>query len=111
MAEGILQDFNNCWWLILIGLAVSMVVSFLWIVLMRFIAGIMVWLSVIAVVAMQAFGKLHTFIPNSIYKMINNPNKLLPPVVARGGGRGFGHVCTLCNQPTDGKGGKKLTIE
>jgi len=61
MAEGILQDFNNCWWLILIGLAVSMVVSFLWIVLMRFIAGIMVWLSVIAVVAMQAFGCWYCF--------------------------------------------------
>ena len=58
MVEGILQDFNNCWWHILIGLAVSMVVSFMWIVLMRFIAGIMVWMSIIAVLAMQAFGKL-----------------------------------------------------
>jgi len=61
MVEGILQDFNNSWWIILIGLAVSMIVSFLWIVLMRFIAGFMVWMSIIAVVAMQGLGCWYCF--------------------------------------------------
>ena len=80
MSEGILQDFNNCWWLILIGLVASMFVSFLWIVLMRFIAGIMVWLSIIAVVAMQAFGKLHIHFLISCQFSWND----------RGGGVGWG---------------------
>lgn len=57
MVERIFQDFNNSWWMILIGLVVAMVVSLLWILLMRFVAAFMVWLSILAVLAIQAVGK------------------------------------------------------
>ena len=56
MVERIFQDYANVWWVILIGLAISMVVSFLWILLMRFVAGVMVWISIVAVLALQSFG-------------------------------------------------------
>jgi len=56
VVERIFQDFNNSWWMILIGLVVAMVVSLLWILLMRFVAAFMVWLSILAVLAIQAVG-------------------------------------------------------
>jgi len=56
VVERIFQDYANVWWVILIGLAISMVVSFLWILLMRFVAGVMVWISIVAVLALQSFG-------------------------------------------------------
>lgn len=33
-----------------------MVISFVWIVLMRFVAGFMVWFSIVAVLALQGVG-------------------------------------------------------
>lgn len=56
MAERIFQDYANVWWVILICLAVTMVISFLWILLMRYVAGVMVWLSIVVILALQCFG-------------------------------------------------------
>lgn len=55
--DRIFQDYSETWWIILIGLAVSMIISLFWIVLMRFAAGFMVWLSILAILALQGFGK------------------------------------------------------
>jgi solute carrier family 44 (choline transporter-like protein), member 2/4/5 len=44
--------------MVLIGLAAAMLVSLVWILMMRFIAGFMVWLSILAVLALQAVGEL-----------------------------------------------------
>ena len=56
--DRIFQDYSETWWIILIGLAVSMIISLFWIVLMRFAAGFMVWLSILAILALQGVGKL-----------------------------------------------------
>ncbi|XP_046448873.1 choline transporter-like protein 2 isoform X1 [Daphnia pulex] len=59
--DRIFQDYSETWWIILIGLAVSMIISLFWIVLMRFAAGFMVWLSILAILALQGFGFWYCF--------------------------------------------------
>ncbi|BFZ05594.1 hypothetical protein BsWGS_08633 [Bradybaena similaris] len=49
--DKIIADVTASWWMILVGLVVAMVISLIWITLMRFIAGFMVWLTVLAFVA------------------------------------------------------------
>lgn len=58
LAERVFQDFAKCWPMVLIGLAAAMLVSLVWILMMRFIAGFMVWLSILAALALQAVGEL-----------------------------------------------------
>ncbi|KAG1658418.1 Choline transporter-like protein 4 [Nymphon striatum] len=45
--------------MILIALILAMVISFFWILLMRWIAGIMVWFSMIAMIALLSYGKYY----------------------------------------------------
>ncbi|GFS69730.1 choline transporter-like protein 4 [Nephila pilipes] len=52
----IFSDFKTSWYFLLGGLVFSMVISLIWIVLMRWLAGIMVWLSLILVLAFLVFG-------------------------------------------------------
>ncbi|XP_035221732.1 choline transporter-like protein 2 isoform X2 [Stegodyphus dumicola] len=51
----IFSDFKTSWHLIVIGLLISMVISLIWIILMRWIAAPMIWLSIILVLAFSAF--------------------------------------------------------
>jgi choline transporter-like protein 2/4/5 len=44
--ERVFNDISNSWWMILLALAAAAILSFLWIVLMRWFAGIMVWTSI-----------------------------------------------------------------
>ena len=57
MVEGIIHDLYSSGPVILIGLAISMIVSFLWILIMRFAAGVMVWISIIAIFVLQGAGE------------------------------------------------------
>lgn len=50
--EKILNDLVNSWWIILIGLIIASAVAFLWIILMRFVAAVMVWASLILSIAL-----------------------------------------------------------
>lgn len=59
--DRIFQDYSETWWIILIGLAISMLISLFWIVLMRFVAGPMVWLSIIGILALQGVGFWYCF--------------------------------------------------
>ncbi|KAI9562773.1 hypothetical protein GHT06_010227 [Daphnia sinensis] len=59
--DRIFQDYSETWWIILIGLAISMIISLFWIVLMRFAAGPMVWLSIIGILALQGVGFWYCF--------------------------------------------------
>ncbi|XP_012944944.1 choline transporter-like protein 4 [Aplysia californica] len=52
--EKIVADVVASWWMILIGLGISMLISLLWITLMRWIAGFMVWLTILAFVVIWA---------------------------------------------------------
>ncbi|KAG0443070.1 hypothetical protein HPB47_015320 [Ixodes persulcatus] len=55
------QDFKTAWPLMLIGLLAAMVVAFLWIVLMRWLATIMVWLSILCLIVLFSFGSYYSF--------------------------------------------------
>ena len=63
--ERIFNDLSDTWWMICVALATACLLSFLWIVLMRFVTGIMVWASLGLVVAL--FGGLFGL---SLYKYI-----------------------------------------
>lgn len=55
------QDFKTAWPLVLIGLLAAMIVAFLWIVLMRWLATVMVWLSIICLLVLFSFGSYYCF--------------------------------------------------
>uniref|UniRef100_A0A1A8F4F7 Choline transporter-like protein n=1 Tax=Nothobranchius korthausae TaxID=1143690 RepID=A0A1A8F4F7_9TELE len=52
----ILEDFSNSWILILLGLAVAMLVSVLYIILLRYIGGVIVCLSLCGVITAVGYG-------------------------------------------------------
>ncbi|KAM9762350.1 choline transporter-like protein 5-B isoform 2-T2 [Menidia menidia] len=52
----IFEDFANSWIWILIGLVTSMVVSLLFILLLRYIAGVIVWLIIFCVITAVGYG-------------------------------------------------------
>ncbi|XP_022248889.1 choline transporter-like protein 2 isoform X2 [Limulus polyphemus] len=56
VGERIFQDFSRVWWILILLLLASMVLSFIWILLMRLVAGVMVWLSIICVTGLLGFG-------------------------------------------------------
>ncbi|KAG8235205.1 hypothetical protein J437_LFUL015299 [Ladona fulva] len=56
VGEMILQDLFRVWPYILFGLFISMVVCLFFILIMRFLAGLMVWLSITGVIALLSFG-------------------------------------------------------
>lgn len=50
----ILSDLQKTWWIILLFLLLAVIISFVWLVLMRWIAGILVWITLVAVVGLMA---------------------------------------------------------
>ncbi|CAG5126557.1 unnamed protein product, partial [Candidula unifasciata] len=50
--DKVVADVMTSWWMILVGFAVSMVISLIWITLMRWLAGFMVWLTIFAFTAL-----------------------------------------------------------
>ncbi|RUS83397.1 hypothetical protein EGW08_008818 [Elysia chlorotica] len=53
--EKIVADVVASWWMILVGLGVAMVISMIWITLMRWIAGLMVWITLLAFISVWGF--------------------------------------------------------
>ncbi|XP_030852868.1 choline transporter-like protein 2 isoform X2 [Strongylocentrotus purpuratus] len=54
--EVVYEDFVNSWHIILIGLGIGMVLSMIWCFIMRWIAGVMVWGSILCLHAVLAAG-------------------------------------------------------
>lgn len=59
--ELVFKDFINSWWLILACLGAAAVFCFIWIILLRFIAGVIVWLTLILFLGCWAFGTYYSF--------------------------------------------------
>uniref|UniRef100_A0A8C6UIR5 Choline transporter-like protein n=1 Tax=Neogobius melanostomus TaxID=47308 RepID=A0A8C6UIR5_9GOBI len=53
----IFEDYANTWHWILIGLVITMVLSLLFILLLRYIAGVLLWLIIFGVVGAIGYGK------------------------------------------------------
>ncbi|KAL1005807.1 hypothetical protein UPYG_G00064220 [Umbra pygmaea] len=59
VAMRIFEDYTVSWYWILIGLVIAMVVSLIFIILLRYLAGIMVWVMIILVILVIGYGIFH----------------------------------------------------
>ncbi|KAF7658124.1 hypothetical protein LDENG_00017200 [Lucifuga dentata] len=57
----IFEDYANSWYWILIGLVITMVVSLVFILLLRFTAGVLLWLIIFGVIAAVGYGIWHCY--------------------------------------------------
>ncbi|XP_047669534.1 choline transporter-like protein 2 isoform X1 [Tachysurus fulvidraco] len=57
----IFEDYTQSWYWILLGLVVAMVLSLLFIVLLRFLAGVMVWVMICMVLLVVAYGIFYCY--------------------------------------------------
>ncbi|XP_069551132.1 choline transporter-like protein 5-B isoform X1 [Brachyistius frenatus] len=57
----IFEDYANSWFWILIGLVITMVVSLLFILLLRFTAGVLLWLIIFGVITTVGYGIWHCY--------------------------------------------------
>ncbi|XP_021362366.1 choline transporter-like protein 2 isoform X2 [Mizuhopecten yessoensis] len=59
--EKIVADIVSTWWMMLVILILSMIVSLIWIIALRFIAGIMVWITIFAFLGLFGFSTYWCF--------------------------------------------------
>uniref|UniRef100_A0A8D0AEJ2 Choline transporter-like protein n=1 Tax=Sander lucioperca TaxID=283035 RepID=A0A8D0AEJ2_SANLU len=64
----IFEDFTQSWYWILIGLVIAMLTSLLFIVLLRFLAGIMVWVMIVMVILVIGYGIFHCYMEYAALK-------------------------------------------
>uniref|UniRef100_A0A8D0GD73 Choline transporter-like protein n=2 Tax=Sphenodon punctatus TaxID=8508 RepID=A0A8D0GD73_SPHPU len=62
LAMKVFEDFTVSWYWIIIGLVIAMVVSLIFIVLLRFLAGIMVWVMIVLVILVLGYGIFQCYI-------------------------------------------------
>ncbi|XP_051011956.1 choline transporter-like protein 2 isoform X4 [Acomys russatus] len=65
LAMRIFEDYTVSWYWIIIGLVIAMVLSLLFIVLLRFLAGIMVWVMIVMVILVLGYGIFHCYLEYS----------------------------------------------
>ncbi|XP_037084148.1 choline transporter-like 2 [Pollicipes pollicipes] len=56
------SDYRSSWWVIVIALVACMLISLLWILLMRYVAGFMIWTALLGTLAALVCGCVYTFI-------------------------------------------------
>ncbi|TMS22971.1 Choline transporter-like protein 2 [Larimichthys crocea] len=61
VAMRIFEDYTQSWYWILLGLVIAMVVSLIFIVLLRYLAGIMIWVMIVLVILVIGYGIFHCF--------------------------------------------------
>ncbi|XP_076091063.1 choline transporter-like protein 2 isoform X1 [Mytilus galloprovincialis] len=59
--EKIVEDVVTSWWMIIIGLFIATLLSLIWIFTMRWLAGIMVWFTVLVFIALFGFATWYCF--------------------------------------------------
>ncbi|XP_061556360.1 choline transporter-like protein 2 isoform X4 [Phycodurus eques] len=64
----IFEDYTQSWYWILIGLVIATVLSLIFIVLLRFLAGIMVWVMVALVIIVIGYGIFHCYMEYAALK-------------------------------------------
>ncbi|XP_061169657.1 choline transporter-like protein 2 [Saccostrea echinata] len=61
VVERIYKDVVASWWLLLVFLGAAMVTCFIWIVLMRWLTGIIVWFTIFAVLAVLSYACYYSY--------------------------------------------------
>uniref|UniRef100_A0A3B5B3A1 Choline transporter-like protein n=1 Tax=Stegastes partitus TaxID=144197 RepID=A0A3B5B3A1_9TELE len=64
----IFEDYTQSWYWILLGLVIAMLTSLLFIVLLRFLAGIMVWVMIAMVILVIGYGIFHCYMEYAALK-------------------------------------------
>ena len=67
-AEQVWADLVTSKWMILAGMGVGVGVAFIWIILMRFIASIMVWTSLISTLGLLGLAAAYSWVKYSAFK-------------------------------------------
>ncbi|XP_033927797.1 choline transporter-like protein 2 isoform X2 [Melopsittacus undulatus] len=62
LAMKIFEDYTVSWYWIIIGLVIAMVASLVFIVLLRFLAGTMVWVMIVMVILVLGYGIFHCYL-------------------------------------------------
>ncbi|XP_023373779.1 choline transporter-like protein 2 isoform X1 [Otolemur garnettii] len=65
LAMRIFEDYTVSWYWIVIGLVIAMMMSLLFIILLRFLAGIMVWVMIVMVILVLGYGIFHCYMEYS----------------------------------------------
>uniref|UniRef100_A0A3P9PC42 Choline transporter-like protein 2 n=1 Tax=Poecilia reticulata TaxID=8081 RepID=A0A3P9PC42_POERE len=68
VAMRIFEDYTQSWHWILLGLVIAMVVSLIFIVLLRFLAAVMVWVIIILVILVIGYGIFHCYMEYAALK-------------------------------------------
>ncbi|KAF7655769.1 hypothetical protein LDENG_00051180 [Lucifuga dentata] len=61
VAMRIFEDYTQSWHWILLGLVIAMIISLIFIVLLRFLAGVMVWVMIVLVILVVGYGIFHCY--------------------------------------------------
>ncbi|NXK52804.1 CTL2 protein, partial [Chauna torquata] len=61
LAMKIFEDYTVSWYWIIIGLVIAMVASLIFIILLRYLAGIMVWVMIVMVILVLGYGIFHCY--------------------------------------------------
>ncbi|XP_067333779.1 choline transporter-like protein 2 isoform X2 [Channa argus] len=64
----IFEDFTQSWYWILLGLVIAMLTSLLFIVLLRYLAGIMVWVMIVLLILVIGYGIFHCYMEYAALK-------------------------------------------
>ncbi|XP_032418483.1 choline transporter-like protein 2 isoform X1 [Xiphophorus hellerii] len=68
VAMRIFEDYTQSWHWILLGLVIAMVISLIFIVLLRFLAAVMVWVIIILVILVIGYGIFHCYMEYAALK-------------------------------------------
>uniref|UniRef100_A0A8C2ADB1 Choline transporter-like protein n=1 Tax=Cyprinus carpio TaxID=7962 RepID=A0A8C2ADB1_CYPCA len=70
VAMRIFEDYTQSWHWILLGLVIAMLVSLIFVLLLRFLAGVMVWVMILMVVLVIGYGIFHCYMQYASLKGI-----------------------------------------
>ncbi|XP_074116460.1 choline transporter-like protein 2 isoform X5 [Sminthopsis crassicaudata] len=65
LAMRVFEDYTVSWYWILIGLVIAMALSLIFIILLRFLAGIMIWFMIVMVILVLGYGIFHCYMEYS----------------------------------------------
>ncbi|CAK8684737.1 unnamed protein product [Clavelina lepadiformis] len=71
IADAIFADFTASWYWLLALMAISALVAFLWIVIMRWFAGVIVWITLLGLIGLLSFGVWYCYNEYNILKTAN----------------------------------------
>ena len=68
--EKILYDLQESWYYIVIGIFAGAFISFIWIIMMRFVAAVMVWASIILSILMLGIVYAQTYFEKKYIRVV-----------------------------------------